>query len=104
MIVVERPSLLSRLRFSLPVFSFRRPVAKVCGQRVSMALSQGDTEIVKHPRPGMVVRCLEGELWITQDGDAKDVLLRPDESCVVRRGTQLMVHAVKAGGFELSFG
>jgi hypothetical protein len=102
MIVVERPSLFSRLRFSLPALSLRRPVAKVRG-RVAMALKQGDSEIVDRPRPGMVIRCVQGELWITQDGDAKDTVLRADESCEIRRDTRLTLYACKPSGFELSF-
>ena len=102
MIVVERPSLLSRLRFALPALSFRRPVAKVRG-RVAMALREGDSEIVDRACPGMVVRCLEGELWITQDGDAKDTVLRADESCEVKRDARLTLYACKPSGFELSF-
>ena len=104
MIVVERPSLWSHLRFLLPVFSFRRPVAKVSGQRVAMALGEGRTEVVSHPRPGMQVRCVQGELWVTQDGDVKDTVLRPQEVCEVRRGARLTLYAFKPSGFELSFG
>jgi hypothetical protein len=102
MILVERPSLWSRLRFSLPAFSVKRPVAKVRG-RIAMALKEGDSEIVDHPRPGMVIRCVEGELWITQDGDAKDTVLRENETCVIKRDTQLTLYACKQSGFELSF-
>ena len=48
------------------------------------------------PPPGRVtVHCREGEAWITQDGDPRDIVLQAGESCGVPRGDGLRVHALR---------
>jgi hypothetical protein len=40
---------------------------------------------------GLVVRCLDGALWITQDGDTDDVVLKAGDCFVLdRRGLALV--------------
>jgi hypothetical protein len=104
MIVVERPSLLSRLRFALPVLGLRRPVAKVYGHRVAMALGEGKTEVLTRADRSMTIRCVQGELWLTHDGDTKDVFLKEGDTHSVDNVRRLMLYALEPSGFELSFG
>jgi hypothetical protein len=104
MILVERPSLLSRLRFALPVLGLRRPVAKVYGHKVAMALGQGKTEVLSRAVRSMTVRCVQGELWLTHDGDTKDVFLKAGQTHAVDKGSRMMLYALEPSGFELSFG
>ena len=50
--------------------------------------------------PGrMVVHCRRGELWITHDGDPRDVILRERESFAVdRKDRRLTAHALRGDG------
>ena len=42
---------------------------------------------------GLAVRCLAGSLWITQDGDSDDVVLKAGECFVLDRGGLALVSA-----------
>ena len=42
------------------------------------------------------VRCLEGQLWITQHHDAADILLGPGQSCELTRPGTAVVQALRA--------
>jgi hypothetical protein len=59
------------------------PLADICGRRV---------------------RCLEGRVWITLDGDPRDVFLGPGESFVVDRGGVTLVHAMEPARLRLDAG
>ena len=43
---------------------------------------------------GLEVRCLQGELWITQEGDQQDRLIRAGESLVLDRDGLSLVTAL----------
>jgi hypothetical protein len=50
----------------------------------------------------MVVHCRRGEVWITHDGDPRDVVLRQDESYVVDRPARMTAFALHGDcGLEL---
>ena len=50
----------------------------------------------------MVVHCRSGEVWITHDGDPRDVVLRPDQSYVVDRPARMTAFALRGDcGLEL---
>jgi hypothetical protein len=50
----------------------------------------------------MVVHCRSGEVWITHDGDPRDVVLRQDESYVVDRPARMTAFALRGDcGLEL---
>jgi len=42
---------------------------------------------------GLVVRCLAGALWITQDGDTDDVVVKAGQCFVLDRGGLALVSA-----------
>jgi hypothetical protein len=42
---------------------------------------------------GLAVRCLAGSLWITQDGDSDDVVVKAGECFVLDRGGLALVSA-----------
>lgn len=42
---------------------------------------------------GWTVRALEGSVWITQDGDIRDVVIAAGESFVLDRGTPVLLSA-----------
>jgi hypothetical protein len=55
----------------------------------------GATRLVTPPPGRVTVHCRGGEAWITQDGDPKDVFLRPDESYTTERRDCMALHALR---------
>ena len=55
------------------------------------ALSAADTRLV----------CLEGELWLTRDGDIEDYILGPGQGFDARRGDKLTVQALRPSRVRL---
>lgn len=53
------------------------------------------------PAEDLTVLCLEGELWLTRDGDIEDYILGPGQSLTVRRGDQAAVQALQPGRLRL---
>ncbi|WP_298924324.1 DUF2917 domain-containing protein [uncultured Ramlibacter sp.] len=43
---------------------------------------------------GARIECLEGNVWVTLDGDCRDVVLRAGQSLLVDRPTPVLVHAL----------
>ena len=55
-------------------------------KRQLLALPDADATLV----------CLEGELWLTREGDGEDHILGPGRSFTIRRGDRAAVQALKA--------
>jgi GAF domain-containing protein len=85
------PALLRRLRRSAPHGLWIRP-APTPVQR----LDKGATLVVAHPR-GVDIECRSGSLWLTHDGDIKDVVLAAGERYRSGSDRRLLVHALEAG-------
>lgn len=47
-------------------------------------LRRGHTECIEDGK-GLRVLCLSGSLWLTQDGDPRDVVIEPGQSAVIDR-------------------
>jgi hypothetical protein len=45
---------------------------------------------------GTQVLCLEGELWVTQDGDREDYLVRPGETLAIATDGPAIVQATRS--------
>lgn len=56
---------------------------------------QGATRHIAPPPGRVTVHCREGEAWITQDGDPKDVVLQAAECAKLRHGEGMRVHALR---------
>ncbi|MCW5611287.1 MAG: DUF2917 domain-containing protein [Rubrivivax sp.] len=56
-------------------------------------LLKGQTLVVRHPL-GMALECVRGTLWITHDGDRKDIVLQQGESYVAARTSTMLIHAL----------
>lgn len=63
-------------------------------------LTKGATLRVQHPH-GLEVVCLHGALWITHDGDVKDVVLQPGQRHTADRHACMLVHALDAAEVQL---
>jgi hypothetical protein len=53
-------------------------------------------------RRGDVIRCLYGALWVTQDGDMKDYVLKAGQEFWVTRAGTVIVQALEDGKFQYS--
>jgi hypothetical protein len=42
--------------------------------------------VLRLPEREASVRCVNGAVWITQDGDCRDTVLGPGEGCAIRGG------------------
>lgn len=75
-------------------FFAARPSARVT-RWFAARVREGATRHITPPPGRVTVHCREGEAWITQDGDPKDIVLQASESCPLPRGEGLRVHALR---------
>jgi Protein of unknown function (DUF2917) len=47
------------------------------------------------------IECIDGCIWLTHDGDCRDVLLEAGQSHVSDRGARLLIHAVACSAIRL---
>lgn len=66
-------------------------IEQALGKNRLLALSDANATLV----------CLEGELWLTRDGDSEDYILGPGRSFTVRRGDRAVVQALKSSRVRL---
>ena len=69
----------------------------------ALQLDAGRSESVPQAASCVMVRCIDGRLWITHDGDPKDVVLDAGESYSSPRPATMLVHAVRASAVEMRF-
>ena len=54
-------------------------------------LHKGEREIVRKKDKAVRIRCISGLLWITQERDIRDIILKPgDEFTITHRGVALI--------------
>ena len=61
-------------------------------------------QLVLLPARELDLLCLDGELWLTRDGDAEDYILGPGQRLTLGRKDQAAVQALRPSRFRLSFG
>lgn len=44
---------------------------------------------------GLVVHCISGEVWITQEGDASDILLSPNKQFTITKNGLVLLEALE---------
>lgn len=47
------------------------------------------------------LHCLQGSLWLTHDGDCKDLVLEAGQSYQAERGSRLLVYALSSASLRL---
>ena len=50
---------------------------------------------------GIAIACLEGDLWITEEGDSRDYMIRPGERFVVDRPGRIVVASLQEAELAL---
>ena len=63
-------------------------------------IQKGATASVQRPH-GLEVVCLQGTLWITHDGEVKDVVLERGHRYAADRNARMLVHALDAAELRL---
>ncbi|MBI5275404.1 MAG: DUF2917 domain-containing protein [Burkholderiales bacterium] len=92
---------LHSLHHPRPRFALRRPERVT--RRVCLKLARGATEVIPDVDGSIVVRCARGSVWITHDGDPKDVILQPQQTYQAERDDPMRMHALQACVLEIQF-
>jgi len=67
---------------------------------LAVVLAQGALQSIEDGR-GSSVQCLEGALWLTQQGDARDIVLEAGEQATIERNGTSIVFALGDARFML---
>lgn len=68
------------------------------GTRTRPTYVAGDSVLSFQANPGERLVCSHGHLWVTQDGDPRDVFVGPGENFLFDRRGTVVVHALHAPG------
>ena len=77
----------------------RRPATAAA--QPSQALHKNATLVMRHPM-SVTVQCVQGSLWLTHDGDCKDIILAPGEWYCSAKPQRLLVHALQPSQVRLA--
>ena len=103
MIVMQSPGALTRLFEFFPGGSLLRRIGlpQRTTRHVAMALPRGAMETIPCGRNGLTIRGLSGSLWVTVDGETRDVVLRKGDETRIDRCAKVILDAVEDCSFEL---
>jgi hypothetical protein len=79
-----------------------RPRERVL-RRIALELDGGSTHVFDRVDGSVMVRCASGSLWITHDGDPKDVILEEDESYRAESERAMHLSALQPCVVEIEF-
>ncbi len=66
----------------------------------SKLLYKNSTLVVRNPM-GVTVECIQGSLWLTHDGDCKDIILEAGQRYSSATRGRLLVHALDTAQVQL---
>jgi hypothetical protein len=72
-------------------------------RRFAVALARGRTHVLDKVDSSVRVRCAKGSLWITQDGDPKDVILGEQQTYQAEREQPMHLSALQPCVLEIEF-
>ncbi|HSV81697.1 MAG TPA: DUF2917 domain-containing protein [Ramlibacter sp.] len=72
-------------------------------RRHVVALGKGQSSVLERVDRSVEVRCERGSLWITHDGDCKDVVLAPGQSYQAERDERMHLFALAPCVLEIEF-
>ncbi len=70
-------------------------------QRVEMILTDGDLFKMDGDNRRTSISCLEGRLWVTQQGDSNDYLLLAGQSMMIGRSGSVLIQGQPDARFAL---
>jgi hypothetical protein len=73
----------------------RRTIRVVPATQGPLTIDKGATLVVERPL-GTEVTCVSGSLWITHDGDVKDILIEAGDTYRSDRFSRMLVHGLGA--------
>jgi hypothetical protein len=76
---------------------------KLVRRRFAIRLGQGEHHTLDPVDPSVLVCCSEGSLWITHDGDPKDVIIGGGEHYWAEREDAMHLYALQACVLEIQF-
>ncbi len=68
--------------------------------RHALTLGQGDILRITDSR-GLLVRVAQGRIWLTEEGDRRDILVGPGESFRLERAGLALVYALEPAALAL---
>ena len=75
---------------------------------MNLQLQQGNLQLARHGHVevtdgrGTSMRCLSGSLWVTQDGDPRDIVLTAGDSFTLDRDGLAIIYATAESSVALS--
>jgi len=66
----------------------------------SISLHHGQAHRIESGK-GLLVQCLSGTLWLTQDSDPRDIVLEPGQEAIIERSGLSVVSALSDARFVL---
>lgn len=79
-----------------------RPLPRV-KRRFALEMAKGEARTFERVDDSVIVRCSRGSLWITHDGDPKDVILSSHEGYRAQREDAMHVFALQPCLLEIEF-
>jgi hypothetical protein len=79
-----------------------RPPTRV-KRRFAVEIGKGEHRVFERVDDSVHVRCATGSLWITHDGDPKDVILVPGETYRAEREDAMHIFALQDCILEIEF-
>lgn len=94
-LLTQFPDFLQQL-FHRYVRQETKKIDQVCIQ----ALNKNQTLTITRPEYTQI-ECFNGCVWVTQDGDPRDILLEAGETLVVDQPARVLVHALESSKVRL---
>jgi hypothetical protein len=79
-----------------------RPQPRVT-RRFVATMEKGEARTFERVDASVMVRCVSGSIWITHDGDPKDVIIAAREAYRAEREDSMRVFALEPSALEIEF-
>ena len=79
-----------------------RPLPKVT-RRFAIDMAKGEAHVFEQVDSTFILRCAKGSIWVTHDGDPKDVILMDGETYRAEREDPLHLFALVPTLLEIEF-